>query len=588
MEELQLIAEGRRNAISGKTISTMLDAGNSIPEIKKTVGGREALTIMSYMDLYNWRQEVEKTRGNFSESRSDAVELLGRMESKGYLASAMIGEDNRLDCIFFMHPKSLEEVKWRGQVLNVDAMYKVNNLDMSLISVQSVSNLGGVQLSTVPIAYGIARRETTEVYTWFLQMLKDRAYNQLCKAPVIVTDKSAALMAAIRSVFPASLSIICTWHIFENFKKSLSDVFKDKNDKELCMNLVQDMINSRTEDQYQRSYKKYQVIASNKSLLKDPESLKALNYFDLNWEPIKHMWAGYRTKELCHFDCTTTQRVEGSHAVLKRSVALSSRTNLADMFDIIDKHIKEFYIKANQSVVKEGRVVDALVRSASYMQNLIGKVSAWALVNIHTNALKAFELEESKVERCHCVDPIWFLIPCQHQLFEYVCGSQNTKIPLCAINRRWHLHPEEESAEAAAADTTSDSTADVNVLLEITLLERSDSMQRLLNKIELAFRNCTNLNETYHLEDCINEGLALHEQFLDSKKQPSQLPLPGTVPKLGRPAKEKAYSAWRDVKPSNKVEPVKAESLKLPKKRKAGWLSCILTDEHHPNLNLFS
>ncbi|KAL0137328.1 hypothetical protein V8B55DRAFT_1305257, partial [Mucor lusitanicus] len=153
VEELQLIAEGRRNAISDKTISTMLDAGNSIPEIKKTVGGREALTIMSYMDLYNWRQEVEKTRGNFSESRSDAVELLGRMESKGYLASAMIGEDNRLDCIFFMHPKSLEEVKWRGQVLNVDAMYKVNNLDMSLISVQSVSNLGGVQLSTVPIAY---------------------------------------------------------------------------------------------------------------------------------------------------------------------------------------------------------------------------------------------------------------------------------------------------------------------------------------------------------------------------------------------------------------------------------------------------
>ena len=57
VKELQLIAEGRRKIIQNetvKTISTMIDAGNSIPEIKKTVGGREAVTIMSYyMDLYN-------------------------------------------------------------------------------------------------------------------------------------------------------------------------------------------------------------------------------------------------------------------------------------------------------------------------------------------------------------------------------------------------------------------------------------------------------------------------------------------------------------------------------------------------------
>jgi hypothetical protein len=78
----------------------------------------------------------------------------------------MINKENKLDCIFFIHPKSLEEIK-RGEILIIDATYKVNNLDMSLISVQSVSNLGGEQLSTVPIAYGIAAGETTEVYTWF-------------------------------------------------------------------------------------------------------------------------------------------------------------------------------------------------------------------------------------------------------------------------------------------------------------------------------------------------------------------------------------------------------------------------------------
>ena len=164
------------------------------------------------------------------------MELVKHIESQGYLVSVMIDKENKLSCIFFIHPKSLEEVKQRGEVLTIDATYKVKNLDMSLISVQSVSNLGGKKLSTVPIAYGITARETTEAYTWFLQALKDRAYNHndtMCRAPVIVTDKSAALMTAINLVFPASSAILCTWHIFENFKKNLSDVFKDTKNKEL-------------------------------------------------------------------------------------------------------------------------------------------------------------------------------------------------------------------------------------------------------------------------------------------------------------------------------------------------------------------
>ena len=154
-KELQLIAEGRRKLIQDdtvKTISTMTSAGNSIPEIKKTVGGREAVTIMSYMDLYNWRQEVEKAKGNIFDSKSDAMELMKHIELKGYLVSVMIDKENKLSCIFFTNPKSLEEVKQRGEILVIDATYKVNNLDMSLISVQSVSNLGGSQLSVVTTA----------------------------------------------------------------------------------------------------------------------------------------------------------------------------------------------------------------------------------------------------------------------------------------------------------------------------------------------------------------------------------------------------------------------------------------------------
>ena len=172
------------------------------------------------------------------------------------------------------------------------------------------------------------------------------------------------------------------------------------------------MINSRTKAHYQKAYASYKALGSNKNLLKDSSKYKALTYFDTNWEPIKHMWAGYLTKELCHFGCTTTQRVEGSHVVLKRSVALSSRTSLRSMFDIVDTHVKNFFVKADQLSIKERRVVDTLVRSASYMHHLIGRVSHWCLVRVQTNDLEAFALEERQLDNCYCVDPIWFSIPC--------------------------------------------------------------------------------------------------------------------------------------------------------------------------------
>ena len=78
------------------------------------------------------------------------------------------------------------------------------------------------------------------------------------------------------------------------------------------------------------------------------------------------------------------------------------------------------------------QVVDT-VRAAHYMQNLIGKVSAWCLVSVQTNALKAFELEESPSGTCSCVVPIWCAIPCRHQLYDYVHPEYST-ISLSMIN----------------------------------------------------------------------------------------------------------------------------------------------------------
>jgi hypothetical protein len=46
-------------------------------------------------------------------------------------------------------------------------------------------------------------------------------------------------------------------------------------------------------------------------------------------------WIGYHTNKLPHFGCNTTNRVEGSHAVLKRLIK-SSNGRLDKVFDEVD------------------------------------------------------------------------------------------------------------------------------------------------------------------------------------------------------------------------------------------------------------
>ncbi|KAL9536399.1 hypothetical protein PS6_011921, partial [Mucor atramentarius] len=56
--------------------------------------------------------------------------------------------------IFFMHSNAAAEINVRGEVFGIDATYKVNNKAMPLVSIQSVSHLGGKSLmTTTAIAY---------------------------------------------------------------------------------------------------------------------------------------------------------------------------------------------------------------------------------------------------------------------------------------------------------------------------------------------------------------------------------------------------------------------------------------------------
>ncbi|KAI7890364.1 uncharacterized protein EV154DRAFT_590289, partial [Mucor mucedo] len=142
-------------------------------------------------------------------------------------------------------------------------------------------------------------------------------------------------MNALEQVFSSSQTMLCTWHISQNFNKELSHIFLKVEDKQKCIDLIRGMIVSYTEEEFNTTCEKYRITAINSLLLQDNSSYKAQEYLDGNWLVCNDKWASYLTRMYIHFGCTTTQRIEGTHSALKRGT-MSTRLALLSAFVEVD------------------------------------------------------------------------------------------------------------------------------------------------------------------------------------------------------------------------------------------------------------
>ncbi|KAG2209243.1 hypothetical protein INT47_005535 [Mucor saturninus] len=193
----------------------MSNAVNRVPEIRKTLGGRDGQSILSYHDTRNLR--VGNTEPfTLNSLDNNARNLMSHINSRGYLVSdkkAISGSESKcsLTSIVFMHESAMKGVRNRGKVFIIDSTYKSNNLGISWISMQSVSHLDGKSLMSTPITYAFVQNEKTETFLCFLKAFQ-QAISSCSReglTPDFVMDKCLALMNAIEQIFPSSQIMLC-------------------------------------------------------------------------------------------------------------------------------------------------------------------------------------------------------------------------------------------------------------------------------------------------------------------------------------------------------------------------------------------
>lgn len=175
-------------------------------------------------DLHNIQQRFCKN------DFADIPEFIATLERTGHEVRYRVDEEQKITSIFFIHKNGLEELKRLPESIIVDATYKTNSHRMVLLNFvvagTLVSEYNPRQLATIPVAGCWMKKETAEYYEWALVTLRSVAWPQGTSASLLpnnfVTDKDAALMGAVKKVFPDAHHILCYIHISANFLKKFN------------------------------------------------------------------------------------------------------------------------------------------------------------------------------------------------------------------------------------------------------------------------------------------------------------------------------------------------------------------------------
>ena len=270
-------------------------------------------------------------------------------------------EENNLKGIFFQDQEMRKVFSAYPEILFIDATYKLLELRFPLY-IMLVENGNG--LSEVASAF-LLLEETQESLSKVIDIFKQHNPSwELVR--VIMTDKDITERDVLASGFPSAELLICLFHTFRTLRCEISvdKMGISSGQRNLCLELLQQMAYSANEDKYMDLYSRFKASS--------PDVV--IKYFDEQWHPIRSQWALGMKFSTGNFLNGTNNRVESLNAKLKSVISChSSLEEFIQKFFLILRVLRaERDHKAGLTVMKVPVVFHSNRDPActSYMKNL--------------------------------------------------------------------------------------------------------------------------------------------------------------------------------------------------------------------------
>ncbi|CAG8486596.1 16233_t:CDS:2, partial [Acaulospora morrowiae] len=270
------LSSHRLNMEDQQKIRQMSAAGICPREMLSTLCQSNPNLIAISKTIYNVR---DKIRHDNLQGRTPIQALLNELKEGSFEYDFQCSENGHLIHLFFAHPISIVLTKTYSSVLLMDCTYKTNKFRMPLFHIIDMTSFN----TTFSSCFAFLKSEQEEDYEWALIHVA-RIFKEISKPQVIISDRNQALMHAIRTIFPESQNFLCVWHIEKNILTNCHNQFS-----------------------------------------MDEEWIEFLgNWIIDTWLPLKKHFVSLWTNCYLHLGNVTTSWVEGSHAMLKKYLQVST------------------------------------------------------------------------------------------------------------------------------------------------------------------------------------------------------------------------------------------------------------------------
>ncbi|KAE8212659.1 hypothetical protein CF319_g9240 [Tilletia indica] len=360
------------------------------------------------------------------------VEWLEEQNWPHEVKKAVVNEGvDRLEGIFFAHPKGLELLRRFGTILVIDATYNTNQHRLPLLHFVGVtsSNL------TFTAALAFLPDESTITYTWALSALRNMVPEWT--PDVVVTDDDAALGAALHLTLTHQWSHIhCQWHVRQNVVKEARTRLLDEEEFQLFMSDFDEVRDSRTLSELSDARDRLEAAWSDKR----PD---LVDYVDAKLSS-EHLWVAAYINRHPHMGARTTSRAEGAHATMKNYLH-SRHGNLYSVSQALKNHFISQHSKIEKELADDMSKVPIGILGDRFYVNLSGNVSRHALrlIKLQDDAGRqavdaASKRGDQAIESCSwtsCTITATMGLLCWHALATLRASGQ--PIPLSCIHPQW-------------------------------------------------------------------------------------------------------------------------------------------------------
>lgn len=244
-EQGRIILNSKINDDEFKLIERMTNAGVSPIPISISINSNSK-NPKAMMAVYNARKKV---RSNMLGGRTPIQSLFDTFyNTNDYVSAYKNDDDGSLSHFLLCHKESLKMFYRYSSVITIDSTYKTNRYRMPLCAVIGMT----AHNSSFTVCYIFMKSESIMDYLWAISKMDELIFKEF-KPKIILSDRDASLLHAIRTQLPNTISLLCLWHIEKNVLTQVSKEFLTQEGKDNYMKEFNNVVSSDNMDDYIKS-----------------------------------------------------------------------------------------------------------------------------------------------------------------------------------------------------------------------------------------------------------------------------------------------------------------------------------------------